>query len=790
MIRATLSFLLGLLVFAAGPVYANWCATPGRTGTATVSGVVNTYYPGATASVSAGATSFTIGGSTGANQAISTGDLLLIIQMQDGTFDTTNDDGYGDNVNLGYASGYIALDQVGRFEFVRAGNNVTTAGGSLTVVGATGAGTVYAYKFTALSDTAGRESFQVVKVPQYVDATISGTVSAMAWNGSTGGVVAIDVARRLTFSGGTITASGLGFRGGGGRSQAGGAGANTDYRTLASNAANGAKGEGIVGTPRYVNNGGALFDNGVEGYNNGSNGRGAPGNAGGGGTDGTPVDNQQNSGGGGGGNGGAGGLGGHAWCPAAPVGCPQSGGHPGSAVSPIGVNRIVMGGGGGAGTTNNATGSPGAGFASSGAAGGGIVIVRAGEVAGTGSLAASGADANSTVLNDGTGGGGAGGSILFSTLRTIAGASISAFADGGDGGSNTGGGAAHGPGGGGGGGFIGSTIAIGTSANGGAAGTTQNGGSYGAQYGAMAGNGSSGVTITGATIPGASSGGECTPTVAKSFAASTTTPGVTNRMSIAVTNNNPTLNLTSLAFTDTYPAGILNTASPGATKSCGTAGTLTAAANGGTFAVSAATINATVTCTYSVNTRATTSGSKTNTLAAGALTANYTSGAVTTLADASATVTVSPPLTIVKSSTAYSDPQNLLVNPKEIPGGFVNYTVLVSNPSASTIDSNSIIIIDATPASLQLFVGNVSGGSGPILFTNGSPVSGLTYTYTSLASTTDDLEFSNNGGSTWTYVPTLDANGVDTTVTHMRVKPKGTMAAGGSFNLTFRYRVG
>jgi hypothetical protein len=787
MIGHAFRLLLGLLIFVAVPAYANWCATPGRDGIATISGVVNTYYPGS-AAVSAGATSISIGAATGASQSIATGDLLLVIQMQDGTFDSANNDGYGDNVNGGFASGYTAIQQAGVYEFVRAGNNVTTAGGSLTIVGATGGGLVNAYRNTALSGSAVRESFQVVKVPQYLDATVSGTVSARAWNGSTGGVVAIDVARRLTFAGGSISASGLGFRGGAGRASNSGSGSNTDYRVAATNGANGSKGEGIVGTPRYVNNGGTLLDNTVEGYNNGSYARGAPGNAGGGGTDGTPTDNQQNTGGGGGGNGGIGGRGGHAWCPAAPVGCPQTGGHPGSAIAEIGVARVTMGGGGGAGTTNNATGSPGSGFASSGAAGGGIVLVRAGEVAGTGTLLADGADGNSSVTNDSTGGGGAGGSILFSTIRTIAGASVSASAAGGDGGSNTGGGAAHGPGGGGGGGFIASTITISTNVFGGNAGTTQNGGAYGANYGATGGNGGSGIAITGASIPGLSGGGECTPTITKSFASSTAAPGVTNRLSIAVTNNNPTLSLTALSFTDTYPAGIVNAATPNATRSCTTA-TLTAAGNGGSFAVSAATVPAASICTYAVDTKGTTSGSKTNTIAASGVAATYASGAATTLTDATATITISPPLTIVKSSVAYSDPLNIVTNPKQIPGGFVTYTLVIANPATLAVDSNSIVIVDATPANLQFFVGNVSGSSGPALFIDGSPASGLTFTFTSLASTTDDIEFSNNGGTTWTYAPTANANGVDTAITHIRLRPKGVMAAGATFNLQLRYRV-
>src|SRR4030095_583936 len=109
---------------------------------------------------------------------------------------------------------------------------------------------------------------------------------------------------------------GMGFRGGGTRQLNGGAGGtNIDYRTVATSAFHGGKGEGIAGTPRYVYD--AVFntvtDTGVEGYPLGSTGRGAPGNAGGGGTDGDTAANDENSGGGGGGHGGAGGQGGRPW---------------------------------------------------------------------------------------------------------------------------------------------------------------------------------------------------------------------------------------------------------------------------------------------------------------------------------------------------------------------------------------------------------------------------------------------------------------------------------------------
>ena len=69
----------------------------------------------------------------------------------------------------------------------------------------------------------------------------------------------------------------------------GAAGLFTDDYTMSTNNANGSKGEGIAGTPRYMNYNFTLIDNVVEGYPGGSFARGAPGNAGGGATDSNPT---------------------------------------------------------------------------------------------------------------------------------------------------------------------------------------------------------------------------------------------------------------------------------------------------------------------------------------------------------------------------------------------------------------------------------------------------------------------------------------------------------------------
>lgn len=142
------------------------------------------------------------------------------------------------------------------------------------------------------------------------------------------------------------------------------------------------------------------------------------------------------------------------------------------------------------------------------------------------------------------------------------------------------------------------------------------------------------------------------------------------------------------------------------------------------------------------------------------------------------------PLSIAKTSLAYSDPVNGLTNPKLIPGGFTNYSLTITAPAGTSPSNNSVIVTDAIPANLSLFVGTYAPGPGPIAFAAGS--SALTYGFTSLTSTADDLEFSNNGGASWTYGPTADANGVDATVTHVRIRPKGAMAPGSSFTINLR----
>ncbi len=472
------------IVLLSAPAHAvDICGTPGKDASPTISGVVNTYYPGS-ATASIGATSITLGAAIGSTTGITTGDMLLVIQMQDADINATNTDAYGDGISGAPASGSTNLNTAGLYQYVVATNSVGTGGGTLTIQQPL----VATYTNLDATTTSGQRRFQVIRIPQYQNVTISGTVSAQAWNGRAGGVVSFDVRGNLTFSGGAIDVSGQGFRGGGGVNVTGtgiaNSTANTDYVSLSTNPYSASKGEGIAGTPRYIRNdvSTTVTNTGIEGYANGSFSRGAPANAGGGGTDPSTQSNSDNTGGGGGANYGSGGRGGDSWPDKIPT--RQTVGGYGGAPFSTTVNRVIMGGGAGAGSSNNST----SGTVPSGGGGGGIVMVRTNQVLGNGSIRATGISGVSPSSTDGGGGGGAGGTVLIQAV-TASSPTLAIDVQGGRGLDS--GYFNHGPGGGGGGGYVAyQGIAPTTTVTGGIPGNDKPGGTVNAAadpYGATAG---------------------------------------------------------------------------------------------------------------------------------------------------------------------------------------------------------------------------------------------------------------------------------------------------------------
>jgi uncharacterized repeat protein (TIGR01451 family) len=562
---------------ALAPVVSVVCSGATLSAGGTLSGVVNTYYPG-TASVAKGATSIPVGTATGAAGTIANGSLLLVIQMQDASINTSNTVAYG---NGSTGSGFTTINNAGNYEFVTATGAIS--GGAVPIKGAgPGSGLVFGYTSAAASGTKGISTYQVVLVPQYLSATL-GAVTALAWNGSTGGILALDIAGQLNLGGATVSVDGLGFRGGAGMQLTGAAGANTDYWHTSPAAYTGAaggvagvdaaKGEGVAGTPEWVESGLSFlqtptnYPSGTTGTD-GSMARGAPGNAGAGGTDANPAANDQNDGGGGGGNGGSGGFGGDSWS------SNLSDGGEGGSPFPATIDRIAMGGGGGAGTRNNSDGD----FqASGGATGGGIIFIRAGNLSGTATLTANGASAYNGTANDAGGGGGAGGTIVL--LSANGGESgLTLQANGGRGGNAWQGQTyslanRHGPGGGGGGGVVlvsGSPASI--SMIGGASGLTENPGvPYGATPGAA---GTSATNATLSQVTGMQSAALCAAdlTLSKSHSGNFTrgsvasyTIQVSNVSLLGATQGLVTVN-------DTLPIGLTPTTVSGTGWTCSTSG--------------------------------------------------------------------------------------------------------------------------------------------------------------------------------------------------------------------------
>ncbi|MFH6987050.1 hypothetical protein ACHRVW_04820, partial [Flavobacterium collinsii] len=493
------------------PAFSQICGTPGGDGPVTVSSSVNTYFPiSGNITLNAGAQSIVLAAVPATDQysnnfgaaPISVGDLILIIQMQDATIDYTNTTSYGSGTsnsgpdNLG-GTGFTSLGNTGVFEYVIATNNVPLTGGNLTFKGTgTNSGVLNSFYNADATTTRGKRTFQIVRVPQYSNLTLTSSITTPPFNGVAGGVIAFNVSGTFNFGGFSIDGNARGFRGGYSPKADSNLNDSKIYVGLSGNNAISGKGEGIAGTPRYMWDGFNQVDNLVEGMPGGSAGRGAPANAGGGGND-------HNSGGGGGGNGGFGGLGGAGWQGGGGNVLPLTGGgRPGfrSYITATPFPRLVMGGGGGAGDANNAS------TGVKGGVGGAIILINAGTVQGNGNIYANGgkgAPGTFSGAPDGAGGGGAGGTVLLN-ISNNSNTTIRIEADGGAGGNtendnNN----SHGPGGGGGGGMIRHNLTgaftLTTSVLGGVSGKSNAG--AGITNGAIGGTAGSVATFTAQDVP-------------------------------------------------------------------------------------------------------------------------------------------------------------------------------------------------------------------------------------------------------------------------------------------------
>ena len=149
------------------------------------------------------------------------------------------------------------------------------------------------------------------------------------------------------------------------------------------------------------------------------------------------------------------------------------------------------------------------------------------------------------------------------------------------------------------------------------------------------GNGTPTVTVNNITIT-VDYTSLAAPTVAKSFAPTNVPTQGSSTLTITLTNSNASA-ITGAAFTDTYPAGLVNAAAPAGATTCA-GGTVTAAAGGNTVALSGGTIPASGSCTVTVSVTSASAGSYANNVPIGAVTS--TNAPANTAPSNTATLTV------------------------------------------------------------------------------------------------------------------------------------------------------
>ena len=423
-------------------------------------------------------------GPTSATNSLQPGDLLMIIQMQGATINGTLSGGSPATFGLPNDNtwgGVTSINNTGNFEFVQVQTVLSNTSIKINCS--------LSKSYTA----AGK--VQVIRVPRYSTLLIQapGVLTCQSWNGSTGGVLAVEVYGNTTIlAGGKINVTGKGFRGGALFTPSGSRTTTNLIACVSLNVGTN-KGEGVAGYSSDYNVFGGQYC------------RGAAANAGGGG-------NVWNCGGGGGANAGliaswtgqgnpnnsvatwalawekefvgfssstssGGGKGGYSfsdtdkdatllgpgtlgvtnlWGGSYRYNLGGLGGRP----LDYSTGKIFLGGGGGAGEQDDNQGG-------AGGAGGGIVYLTSyGAITGSGndSIISNGNNGGNTLNSgfnpgkDAAGGAGAGGAIVINSVGLVSGVFIKA--NGGKGGDQLKNAIlslsqAEGPGGGGGGGYIG-----------------------------------------------------------------------------------------------------------------------------------------------------------------------------------------------------------------------------------------------------------------------------------------------------------------------------------------------
>lgn len=143
------------------------------------------------------------------------------------------------------------------------------------------------------------------------------------------------------------------------------------------------------------------------------------------------------------------------------------------------------------------------------------------------------------------------------------------------------------------------------------------------------------------------------------------------------------------------------------------------------------------------------------------------------------------------TSRVIADPLGSL-RPKALPGAVIEYELAVSNVARATTANNIFAITSPVPPQLMLIVGMPDAAPGTAFeFVNQSGGGRDGCSIETLASSADCVEFSDNGGRTFDYVPTPGIDGVDSRVTHLRFKVRtdGDLSPTDIGQFLLRYRM-
>ncbi|HXA86896.1 MAG TPA: hypothetical protein VNZ47_17555, partial [Candidatus Dormibacteraeota bacterium] len=175
------------------------------------------------------------------------------------------------------------------------------------------------------------------------------------------------------------------------------------------------------------------------------------------------------------------------------------------------------------------------------------------------------------------------------------------------------------------------------------------------------------------------------PVIIKAFGAASIPLNGSTSLTFTIQNNNTTVALTGVGFSDTLPAGLVVSTPNGLTGTCG-GGTITATAGTNVISLSGGSIPANSSCTFAVNVTGIAAGLQTNT------TGNVTSTEGGTGGTASASVKVEAPPSIAK----VFNPSTIALN------ATTSLTFTITNPAANVDPLTGVAFTDTLPTGLTV----------------------------------------------------------------------------------------